>query len=99
MSAEVICLAISKFPFAILVALITGNNDHRARQFGSADGFQEVGDADGVGLESLQGFGVGKSHDGLCGQMKNDFGLNLLHRCDQRVQLADVTLDFSIEHV
>jgi len=99
MAAEIVALAISKFPFAIFVTLVTGDDDYGAGQFGAANGFEKVGGADGVGVKRLEWLRIGKANERLSGEMENDVRLDLCDGFGQLVRVAHVTLDFAFKAV
>ncbi len=73
-AAEGIGLAVGPNPFLVLVTLVGGDGDDGADARGAADGVEDLGGADDVGLEGADGVFVGVANERLSGEVEDDFG-------------------------
>jgi len=95
--AQAVGLAVAVHPLAVLVALVAGDNHNGAALAGrwrvSAAGLQQVHRAHDVGGEGACGIGVGGAHQGLCGHVDDNLGVEVGHGAAKARQVEHVGVE------
>ena len=76
-AAEGIVFAVGVEPFAVFVAFIGGDEDGGAGFIEFAEGLEDVGSADGVGVPGFKGDFVGEADEGLGGEVEDEVGVGI----------------------
>jgi len=92
-AAEGIGFAVAPEPLFVFVTFVSGDGDDGTDGWGAADGIEDAGSADDVGLVSADGVFVGEADEGLGGHVEDDFGGEVMEGWIEGGGVADVTAD------